>query len=69
MHGVAAFKIIIIKKNTAETFFPEKMVTSLANIFTMEKLVVKIIFGSKCFICKPIFIFCGHFIDFWKAKG
>ena len=48
--GVAEFRIN--KKRTTETlFFLNKMVTSLANIFTMEKLVVNIIFGSISFIC------------------
>ena len=40
------------------------MGTSLANIFTMEKLVVKIIFGSKSFIL----IFLWLFYDVWKIS-
>ena len=36
-------------------FFNVKIVTSLAFIFTMDKTLVKIIFGCKCFICQPIF--------------
>ena len=47
--GVAAFKINK-KDNRNLIFFRKKMVTSLANIFTMEKLEVKIIFGSKTYL-------------------
>ena len=36
-----------MNKKNYRNIFPEKMVTSLAYIFTMEKLVVKIIFGVK----------------------
>ena len=43
--------------------------TVLAYIFTMEKALVKIIFGRKCFILHPFFIFfCGTSYDFWDAK-
>ena len=39
--------------------------TSLAYIFTMEKKLVKIVFGRKFFICEPIFkIFAAHFTTF-----
>ena len=40
--------------------------TSLAYIFTMEKSLVKIIFGRKFFICQPIFIF---FLALLKTFG
>ena len=44
--GVAAFKIN--KKKTTELyFFQNKMVTSLAYIFTMEEIVIKIFSGVK----------------------
>ena len=36
-----------IKKKHNINFFPEKIVTSLANIFTMEKLVVISFLGVK----------------------
>ena len=42
------------------------MVTSLANIFTMEKLVVNIIFGSKTYLLVDFQICCGHFTTFGK---
>ena len=49
------------------------MVTSLANIFTMEKLVVKIIFGSKSFILIFLWLFyevllfhVSHVFQFYK---
>ena len=39
--------------------------TSLAYIFTMEKALVKIIFGHKMFICQPIFkVFVAVFTTF-----
>ena len=42
-----------------------KKVTSLAYIFTMEKALVRIIFGHKFFICRPIFkIFVALFTTF-----
>ena len=50
-----------INKKTQHILFPEEMVTSLANIFTIEKLVVKIIFGSKSFICSDFQILFGRF--------
>ena len=43
--------------------------TSLAYFFTMEKALVKIIFGRKFFIHQPIFkILVALFYDFWDAK-
>ena len=32
-----------------------KIVTSLPDIFTIEKALVKIVFGCNIFICQPIF--------------
>ena len=57
----------LIKRRQHKLFFflKKKIVTSLANIFTMENLVVKIIFGSKSFIFVNQFsIFCGFFTIF-----
>ena len=43
--------------------------TSLANIFTIEKALDQISFGYKRFICEPIFIFCvAHFRIFGMQK-
>ena len=36
-------------------FFLGKIVTSLADIFTMKKALFKIIFSHKMFVCYPIF--------------
>ena len=42
---------------------------SLAYIFTMEKVLFKIIFGSKIFICQPIFkIFVALFTTIGMQK-
>ena len=49
--GVAAFKINKKDNRNLVVFVFFKMVTSLPNIFTIDKLVVKNIFGSKIFIC------------------
>ena len=43
-----------------------KIVTSLAYIFTMEKALVKIIFGHKIFICRPIF---KTFVALFTTRG
>ena len=43
--------------------------TSLGNIFTMEKALVQIIFGRLIFICKPISIlFAARFKTFGMSK-
>ena len=42
---------------------------SLAYIFTIEKAIVKIIFGHKIFICQPIIkIFVALFTTFGMQK-
>ena len=44
-------------------FFFGKIVTSLAYIFTMEKALVKIIFGHKMFIIPPVFkVYRGYIV-------
>ena len=46
-----------------------KIVTSLADIFTMEKALLKITFWHKIFICQPIFkIFVALFKTFGKQN-
>ena len=42
--------------------------TFLAYNFTMEKALVKIIFGRKFFICQPIFKFLWHFLRLLGCK-
>ena len=43
--------------------------TSLGNIFTMEKALVQIIFGHIFFICEPIFkVFAALFKTFGMKK-
>ena len=44
--------------------------TSLANINTLEKALVKIIFGHKIFYLSADFQnFYGTFYNFWDEKG
>ena len=51
-------------------FFPGKIVTSLTDIFTMEKALSKIIFWHKIFICEPIFeIFVALFKTYGMQNG
>ena len=57
-------------KNYQFRLFPGKIVTSLADIFTMEEALFKIIFWHKIFICKPIFkIFVALFKTFEMQNG
>ena len=43
--------------------------TSLGNIFTMEKALVHIIFGRYIFICEPISIILQHFLRILECKA
>ena len=52
----------IFNKSLELLFFSRKIVTSLANNFSMQKSLFKHIFGHYIFICKPIFkFFAAHF--------
>ena len=57
-------------KNNQHSFFFEEKVTSLTDIFTMEKDLSKIIFWHKIFIFKPIFeIFEALFKTYGMQNG
>ena len=44
-----------LNKNNQFCIFPGKIVTSFVHIFTLEKVIFKIIFCHEIFICQPIF--------------
>ena len=57
-------------KNNQFRFFSGKIVTALADNFTMEKALFKNIFLHKFFICQPIFkIFVALFKTFGMQNG
>ena len=66
LSGFGAFQM----KNNQFRFFSKKIVTSHADIFTMENALFKIIFWHKIFICCLIFkIFVAHFKTFRMQNG
>ena len=50
-------------------FFSSKIVTSLANIFTRQNALVKIIFWCKFFIYEPIFNFFATLLRTFGKKN
>ena len=55
--------VLWIFNKILDYFFSGKIVTSLTNNFSMQKSLLKNIFGCSIFICKPIFKqnFCSTF--------
>ena len=63
--GLTPGKVVLIF-GVGFMHFSLKMLTSLANNFSMQNSIFKNSFGRKIFICKPIFkIFAAHF----RTKG
>ena len=57
-------------KNNQFRFIPQKkLLKSLANIFTMEKALFKIILWHKMYICQPIFNFFVALFKTFKMQN